>query len=461
VSTRHRTRVAAAGVYTRMRNRERARLLAALLLLPASGAAQEVLAPAAVPGQPMMVDRVVAVVGDQAILWTDVMTEVNQRRASGLQLPADSAGQMAVARQVLDDLVDVEILVQQARRLGIDVTDAEVQVSVEQQIRRVRGQFSGDEEFRRELRNAGFGTPEEYRRSLTDQFRRQMLQQRAFEELRKRMKPADVTEEEITAAFEQWRGRIGQRPATVTFRQIVVAPKPTEEANAVARAKAESLLVEIRRGGDFESIARRESMDPGSKDLGGDLGWARRGSGFVPEFERVVFALPPGQVSPVVETSFGYHLIRVDRVQPAEVKSRHILIRPVITDADVAAARDTAAAVGEQWRQGTAFETLASRYHDNAEERGILQPYPRDSLPPSYQEAVAGKSPGAISEPFRLGEAPGLVKWAVIELVSATEGGEYTLAEMREQLRSQLSSERSTRNLLDELRKSTYVSLRL
>lgn len=436
-------------------------LLAALLVLPAVGGAQEALVRSAAPGQPMMVDRVVAVVGDQAILWTDVMTEVNQRRAAGLQLPADSASQMSVAREVLDDLVDIEILVQQARRLAIEVTDAEVLASVEQQTRRVRGQFSSDEEFRRELRTAGFGTPEEYRRSLTEQFRRQMLQQRAFEELRKRMKPADISEEEITAAFEQWRGRIGQRPATVTFRQIVVAPKPTDEAKALARAKAESLLVEIRRGGDFESIARRESMDPGSRELGGDLGWARRGSGFVPEFERVVFALPPGQVSPVVETSFGYHLIRVDRVQPAEVKSRHILIRPVITDADVAAARDTAANVAEQWRRGVSFETLASRYHDNAEERGILQPYPRDSLPPSYQQAVAGKAAGAISEPFRLGEPPGAVKWAVLELVGATEGGDYTLAEMREQLRAQLSSERSTRNLLDELRKATYVSLRL
>lgn len=451
----------AVGVYHRMRNRSSIGVLAALFVLSATAGAQEPVALAVPPGQPMMVDRVVAVVGDQAILWTDVMTEVNQRRAAGLELPADSAGQMNVAREVLDDLVDVEILVQQARRLGIDVTDAEVLASVEQQMRRVRGQFGSDEEFRRELRNAGFGTPEEYRRSLNDQFRRQMLQQRAFEELRKRMKPADVSEEEITAAFEQWRGRIGQRPATVTFRQIVVAPKPTEEAKALARAKAESLLVEIRRGGDFESIARRESMDPGSRDLGGDLGWARRGSGFVPEFERVVFAMPPGQVSPVIETSFGYHLIRVDRVQPAEVKSRHILIRPVITDADVAAARDTAANVAGQWRQGTPFETLASNYHDNAEERGILQPYPRDSLPASYQQAVAGKAAGAISEPFRLGEPPGIVKWAVIELVSATEGGEYTLAEMREQLRAQLSSERSTRNLLDELRKATYVSLRL
>lgn len=409
----------------------------------------------------MLVDRVVAVVGDEPILWTDVMTEVNQRRAAGLSLPSDSAAQIELAREILNDLIDVEILVQKARQLNLLVADNEVNAAVEQQVRRVRGQFTTEEEYRRELREAGFGTPEEYRRTITDQIRRQQLQQQAFQELRKRMRPADVTEEEVTSAFDLWREQLGRRPATVTFRQIVVAPQPTAEAKARARAKAESLLVEIRRGADFEAIARRESMDPGSRELGGDLGWMRRGGGFVPEFERVVFALPPGVASPVVETAFGYHIIRVDRVQPAEVKSRHILIRPAITDADVAAARDTAAQVAAQLRSGTSFETLVSRYHDPAEERGLLQPYPRDSLPPSYQAAIEGKQAGEVTEPFQLGNEQTGIKFGVLELATVAEGGEYTLAELRERLRSQLAVEKSTRQLLDELRASTYVAIRL
>jgi peptidyl-prolyl cis-trans isomerase SurA len=434
---------------------------AALALLLATTAGAQQAAQLTLPaGQPLMVDRVVAVVGGEAILWSDVMMEVNQRRAAGFPVPEDSAGQMAVASEVLNDLVDVEILVQQAKRLGINLTDAEVTAQTEQQFRRVRAQFASEEEFRRELRSAGFGTPEEYRRSLTEQFRKQMLQQRAFEELRRRMKPADVTEEEITAAFAQWRERIGRRPATISFRQLVVAPRASDDARNAARVKAESLLAEIRRGGDFESIARRESMDPGSRELGGDLGWARRGSGFVPEFERVVFSLRPGQVSPVFETSFGYHIVRVDRVQPAEVKSRHILIRPVISESDIAAARDTAASAAAQWRAGTNFETLVSRYHDPAEERGILQPFPRDSLPESYQRAITGVGPRQITEPFQLGTGTA-VKFAVLEIVSQEEGGEYTLAEVRERLRQQLAQERSTRQLLDDLRRTTYVDVRL
>ncbi len=93
------------------------------------------------------------------------------------------------------------------------------------------------------------------------------------------------------------------------------------------RAKADSILLELRRGADFAAAAKRFSQDPGSKDQGGALNWFRRGV-MVPEFERVAFGLKPGVVSDPVESPFGYHLIQVERVQPAEVQARHILIVP-------------------------------------------------------------------------------------------------------------------------------------
>ncbi len=412
------------------------------------------------PGSSLPVDRIVAIVGSEPILWSDVLVAVNQKRAQGLTFPSDSAGQIAIARETLSELVDAEILVQKAAQLKIDVTPEEVSSSVDDQIRRIRDQFSTDVEYRRELREAGFGTPEEYRRTLVDQARRQALQQRTFTELRKRLRPAAVTEEEVNVAFEANRERLRQRPAAVTFRQIVVAPKPSDASKARARAKIDSLLAEIRAGGDFEQIARRESMDPASKELGGDIGWNRRGSGLVAEFERAIFTLPPGRVSPIVETSFGYHIIRVDRVQPAEVKARHILIRPTVDSADMERARVDADSVAAQWRRGADFDLLVQRHHDQSEERGILQPYPRDSLPASYKAAIAGKAAGAITDPFRLG-ADAAVKFAILELVTSTEGGEYSAQDVREQIRQQLIAERATRALLDSLRRQTFVSLRL
>ena len=412
-------------------------------------------APASLP-----VDRVVAVVGDQVILWSDVMNSINQQRASGLQLPSDSAGQAALAKEALNALVDEEILVQKARLLKIDVTPDEVNRSVDDQIKRIRQQFTADDAFRNELKSAGFGTPEEYRRTLYEQFYRRALQQRAFEELRKTAVGRNVGDAEIQEAFDRTRTQLQASPATVTFRQVVVAPKATAEAKARAKAKADSLLVEIRKGGDFEQIAKRESMDPGSKPQGGDLGWNRRGA-MVPEFERVMFALNPGQIGPVIETAFGFHIIRVDRVQAAEVKARHILISPVIDSADIATSRTEAETVATQLRAGAAFDSLIAKHHDPAEEKGILQPFVRDSLPASYSTAIAGKKAGDVAGPFQLASPRGPAKWAVVQLVTVNEAGQFDEAEVKNRIRTQLVAERATRVLLDNLRKQTYVSVRL
>jgi peptidyl-prolyl cis-trans isomerase SurA len=354
------------------------------LFAPALAAAQSVTPAVPLPAREVSVDRIVAIVGDQPLLWSDVLTAVNQRRANGMVVPTDSVAQAAMARSILSDLIDEELLVQKARQLKLEVSEIDIGSSADRQLKAVREQFKSDEEYRAELRRAGFGTPEEYRRTLVDQYRRQGLQQKAFAELRKKTKPVAISDSEITAAYEKSKDVLQKRPAMVSFRQIIVAPKASAEAKARARAKAESRLGEKMKGGDLEQIAKRESMDPGTKALGGDLGWNRRGSGLVPEFENVMFALNPGQVSGIVETAFGYHIIRVDRVQAAEVKAHHILIAPIIDSADVARAHAEADSVAAQWTRGASYDSLVAKHHDPAEEKGILQPYPVDSLPVIY-----------------------------------------------------------------------------
>jgi peptidyl-prolyl cis-trans isomerase SurA len=406
------------------------------------------------------VDRVVAVVGTQPLLWSDVLTFINQQRAAGVTLPPDSVGQAAFARDALNQLIDEEILVQKAHEMKIEVTEADINRTVDDQIKRIRTQFKTEDEYKAELKNSGFGTPEEYRRTLYTQFYRRTLQQRVFPDLQKTAHAKNVSETEVDEAFQKNRELLKNQPATVTFRQVVVAPKPTAEQKAHARAKAESLLVEIRKGGDFEQIAKRESMDQGSKATGGDLGWNRRGA-MVPAFERMMFALNPGQVSPVVETAFGYHIIRVDRVQAAEVHAHHILISPAIDSADRAAARVEADSIAKEWRAGANFDSLVAKHHDPAEEKGILQPFVRDSLPASYGAAIAGKKAGEVTDPFELKGPSGASKYAVVQLVTVNEAGQYVESEVRDRIRQQLIAERATRQLLDDLRKRTYVAIRL
>src|SRR5215213_906491 len=354
--------------------------------------------PAALPSDSgaLQVDRIAAVVGDRPILWTEVMEEINERRASrGLKLPTDSAEQIAVARGAIQEMIDEEVIVQHALRdTSVHVADLDVQNAADAQMKRVRSQFKTDAEFATALKSGGFGTPDEYKRWMIERSRRSALQEKLFAKLRQAGKivPVSVSEQDVNEAFEKSKDNLPKRPATVTFRQIVVPARASEAAKAAARAKAESLLVEIRKGGDFEQIAKRESMDPSSKELGGDLGWNRRGA-MVPPFERWMFALAPGMTSPVVETTFGYHIIRVDRVQPGEVKARHILIRPRIDSADIAAAKVRADSASAAWAAGVPFDTLVAQYHDRdaQEETGSLQPFDRSQLPESYKAAFEGK----------------------------------------------------------------------
>ena len=424
--------------------------------------------PAAPPDSGVLpVDRIAAVVGDRPILWTEVMEEINERRASrGLKLPTDSAEQMAVARSVIQEMIDEEVIVQHALRdTSIHVADLDVQNAAETQIKRVRSQFKSDVEFAQALKSGGFGTPEEYKRWMNEKSRRSALQEKLFAKLRQTGKivPVPVNEQDVNEAFEKSKDNLPKRPATVTFRQIVVPSHASEAAKTIARAKAESLLIEIRKGGDFEQIAKRESMDPSSKELGGDLGWNRRGA-MVPPFERWMFALAPGQTSPVVETTFGYHIIRVDRVQPGEVKARHILIRPRIDSADIAAAKVRADSASALWQTGVSFDTLVARYHDRdaQEETGSLQPFEREKLPESYKTAFEGKGTGTFVPPFAIDDpARSAKKYVVAQIVKADDGGEYTLSDFRNQIRDQLAQERGMRRVIDQMRRDLYVSVRI
>jgi peptidyl-prolyl cis-trans isomerase SurA len=408
-------------------------------------------------------ERVVAIVGDQPILWSSVIEAVNVRRAQGMQIPQDSAGQLKVIKDVANDLIDQELLVQKAGELKVEVADEDVLPTVDAQVKRVRAQFASEVEYRTELKKAGFGSPEEWRKGLIEQEKRNALQQKVIQKLKDdgKLLPASVSEEDVDKAFEANRDKLPKRPAQVTFRQIVVAPQPSLAAKAAAKAKADSILNDLKHGADFAELAKRESMDPGTREVGGDLGWNRRGN-MVREFDAWMFALPPGQLSPVIETVFGYHIIRVDRVKPGEVKASHILIRWAIDSAQEGVALLRADSVLALWQGGMPFDTLVVRYHDPNEEKGSLQPFPRDSLPPSYQKAFTNKNDHDFVPPFPIPDRTNnTFKYVVGQILTSTEGGEYTVADLRQQIRDELKQERSIRHLLDSLRKDIYVSVRI
>ncbi|HXV86551.1 MAG TPA: peptidylprolyl isomerase [Gemmatimonadales bacterium] len=431
-----------------------ARLLLLLAVAPVPGAAQD---SAWAP-----VDHIAAIVGDVAIPFSRVQEQVNILRARGGEMPTDSAGMDALRRDILERLIDDELLVQEAGRdTAIVIDDATLQRAVDDAVRQVRQQFRSEADYERQMQASGFGSLEEYRRWVTDQRRRDMLQDALVRRLRQAgtLKPVQPTQRELEEFYQRVKDQQGERPATVTFRQIVVRPLPDSAASLRAFLLADSIAREVRAGADFAVLARRFTADESSREQGGDLGWFRRGR-MVREFEDAAFALRPGYVSNPVRTPFGFHLIQVQRAEPAEVQARHILIAPEITDADVARARSRADSVAAALRRGAPMDSLARLHHD-ATEQAFAQDVPRDSLYEDYRPAFENAQPGDILGPIEMARPDARARFAVIVLESQRPAGPFTFEELRDRIRSQLADENGIRRYLQTLRRKSYVEIRI
>lgn len=409
------------------------------------------------------VDGIAAVVGDQVILISEMMSAVNSARAQGAKVENEK-DLARLESDVLQQLVEVELLVQKAKAEKVEVNDTDLLPQIDGIQAKARASFSSEAEFRQALRESGFGTVDEWRKMQLDAARRSKLQTEVMQKLQRdgKVTAVNVTEEEVSEAYNQAKDMLPHMEARVGMRQIVIATQPSEAAKKAARAKIDSIRAELEKHpSDFENIARRESMDPGSRDQGGDLGWNRRGR-MVPEFDRMMFALNPGVISPVIETGFGYHIIRVDRVQPAEVKARHILIRPLVDSADEVRTSKLADSVAKAWRSGGSYDSLSARFHDDAggEEKNIPE-YPRKDLPEAYRNALEGAKLNDIIGPFEIPDpAAGAAKFIVAQVTMLDEGGVMPESLARQRIREQLSDEKRMRRLIDSLKKETYVSVR-
>jgi parvulin-like peptidyl-prolyl isomerase len=408
------------------------------------------------------VDRIVAVVGAKPILLSRAQEEVNIMRAAGGKVPTDSAAMGDFMRDLVNRLVNDELMVQAAQRdTTISLSLQDVEAATDEAVKNVRAQFPSDLDFQRQMRTAGFGALEEYRLWIYEQKRRENLESKLIQKLRQKgvIKPIPATEAEARKYYEQNKGQLPHRPATVSFRQIVARPEPDSAARATARQRADSVLKQLRRGADFATMAKRYTDDESTKESGGELGWFRRGGGLAREFEAVAFSLRPGQISDPVRTPFGYHLIQVERIEAAEIEARHILFVPLLTDANRAAAALRADSVARAWRAGAPFDSLVRAVHDPVED-AVADNIPRDGLPPEYKTAFTDAKADDIIGPFQVTSPTG-AKYVVAQFQVARPEGEMGYDELRDQIKANLGERSAMERYLGQLKQQTYVDIRL
>ena len=438
-------------------------LTVALTLWAAPVLAQAPVTPTGLGGDEL-VDRVVAIVGDSALFYSQVQDETRRRRASGLPVPpeTDSAAMREFELVVLGDLVDQSLLLVGAQR------DTTVTVPISRVDQAFDGawtdrvqQFGSEEELSRALAADGL-TLAQYRTILRQELERELMLQTYVQAQREATRVPPVEEADMQAFFERERGSLGQRPPTLTFEHVVFGPQPSDSVRAASRAEAEEVLALLEQGEDFADLARRLSDDPGSGPQGGELGWVRRGV-FVQEFEDVAFALNREQISGIVETQFGAHIIQVQRINGPERLVRHILIASQPTAGDVAAARDRAIAVRDSVASGV---VPLSSFADQGEPTGLPNPatLSRDQLgqlPQTFAEALSSAAEGDVLAPLEMQARPGESTFAVLHVTEVREAGEMTYEDVREQIRTILQDREFQQRLLERLRSETFVEIRL
>jgi peptidyl-prolyl cis-trans isomerase SurA len=411
---------------------------------------------------PAPLDRIVAIVGTRPILASQVDEELVQLQAQGRPLPTDSAARAKLMRQMLDQMIEEELLVQQAQRdTTVKVSEQEVLDQVEQSYQNVRKQFASEVEFRDQLRAARFGSVEEWRRWLADAQRRTLYSRRLIESQQQRgkLRPIPPTDAQMREFWDENKAAQPRRPATVSFRQIVIRPQADSAANARARQIADSLLVELRRGADFAAAAKRFSSDSASAAQGGELGWFRRGV-MVKEFEDVAFRLRPGDISDLVATPFGYHIIKVERAQPAEILARHILIEADITPAQIAIARRLADSVHAALARGASFDSLARLYVDPQEPK-LAEDAPLTQLSPEYQALLASDTTMGLKPVITVGADTPRPKFAVLNVTARHPEGELKFEDVKLRIRQTLGEQLAIRHYIDLLRRQTYIVIRM
>jgi len=411
--------------------------------------------------QRAVIDKVIATVGGEVIL----LSEIEEQYAL---YKAQQPGMSDDARcEILDGLLTSKLLVNQAKLDSIEVSDQEVEDQLDARIERILSYMNGDvSQFE-----------DYYGQTITevkDQFREDLRNQVMAERMRSEaLKAISVTPSEVKVFFESIpRDSLPYFNSEVEIGEIVYKPKVNETERKKAVDKLEGIRAQIVNGqATFEAMAQRFS-DDGSARIGGDLGWARRGK-FVPEFEAAAYQLDPGEISPVVETEFGFHIIQLMERRGNSIRARHILVRPNITQADIELARQHLDSVRLLIvNDSISFSLAVKRFGDKE-----VQSYNNDGrmmnpasgntffeigdLDPDVYFAIDSmKQVGQLSKPFAFKDPGGETYFRIVQLQSRTAPHKANLRQDYTKIRDAAVQAKQSEHLLQwvgERVQSTFI----
>lgn len=314
--------------------------LAATLLLLCTLQAQETI-----------VDGVAAVVGKNIVKYSDI-----DRAYAQMRLRSTTGDPFASKCGILENLILNQLLIHKGEVDSIEVTDEEVDQYAQEYLDNDMQQYGSKET----LREATGFTYDELKEQYQRMLRNYLMGQRVQYQL---TKDVNITPREVTDFFNSLPvDSLPEMPERYEFSEIEMKPVVSEAERDRVRTQLAELRERIINGEKFSMLAALYSQDPGSARKGGELGFTPRGK-FVTEFESAAFSLKPGEVSPIIETQFGFHILQLIERRGNTVNVRHILITPQVSSEDLLRTRITLDSIATEIRAGhITFEEAAKKY---------------------------------------------------------------------------------------------------
>jgi peptidyl-prolyl cis-trans isomerase SurA len=407
------------------------------------------------------VDEVVAVVGKNYILRSDVESQYLQMRMQGTIKGAAET----VRCQLFENLLFEKLLLHQAALDSIVITPDQVTAEQERRMRYFIQQFGTQEK----LENYYNKTILEFKTELYDVIADQMLVNRVQENITSN---TGVTPSEVRRFFKDIpRDSIPLISSVVEVMQLVKKPPISPEEKFEVKERLSVLRERILKGESFEALAVLYSEDPGSAKQGGDIGLHGRGE-LYPEFEAISFKLDPGAVSEIVETEAGFHIIQGIEKRGEFSRVRHILIRPKVSPVALAEARSFLDSIAQLIRHDSiTFEDAVRKYStDPSKNNGGIMINPNtgsaqwsvEELDPKVFFVIDKLEPGDVSTPVLMEDEKGEEAYRLLMLKKRTLPHRANLEEDYNQVQEWALQQKKQEAIFEWIKKNahkTYIKV--
>lgn len=409
-------------------------------------------------GQGQPVDKIVAVVGDEVILASEL---TNQVQLAALQMGLKPKSQAEVEKfeeEILEQMVSDRLFLLAAKEdTLVTVRPEEVDIALDEQVARISQNFGSYDEFLAALADEGLTIRELKKRYRAD-VENQMLKQRFIQ---RKLGSVSVSKHEVEEFYENFRDSIPDQPEAVKLAHILLTVEPSPAVDDSVKEYVTQLRQRILDGADFAAISAQYSTG-GSGANGGDLGYLSPAD-VVPEFGRPAFNLAVGDISGVVRTRFGYHVIKCEGKSENRSHLRHLLVEVTPTATDSAKTFQLADSLLNVVRAGGDFEQLAKAFSSDDETRakgGELGWFASSRLPDEFADIVAGwNTPGDYRGPVVTQYGLHLLK-----LLDYQSERQYNLDEDYDRIK-ELARQDKTGRIVDRwiegFKDKTYISYRL